>query len=144
MKRFFCLTILSFLTTTIFAQADKILGTWLTEDKEAHIKIYKSNDLYYGKIVWLKEPNNPKTETAWLDEQNKDESKRKLPLLGANMLWDFMHRNNEYVKGSVYDSRNGAIYSGKLWLENPNTLKMRGYWGFFYSTETWTKLNNEK
>lgn len=140
MKRFFYLTLLSLFTTVNFAQADNIIGTWLTEDTEAKVKIYKSNNSYYGKIVWLKEPNNPKTGKPWLDEQNSNKSKRNLGLMGSKMLWGFTYDGGEYTGGKVYDSRDGATYSGKLWLVDKNTLKMRGYWGIFYSTETWTKV----
>lgn len=140
MKRYLSIIVLSFISTTIFAQADNIIGTWLTEDKEAHVKINKSNNTYYGEIIWLKEPNNPKTGKPWLDEENEDVAKKKLPLIGSKMLWGFTYDDGEYVNGNVYDSRKGAIYSGKLWLENENSLKMRGYWGIFYSTEIWTRV----
>jgi uncharacterized protein (DUF2147 family) len=53
------------------AQADNVIGTWLTEDKEAHVEISKTNNVYNGKIVWLKDPNNPKTGKPWLDEKKK-------------------------------------------------------------------------
>jgi predicted small secreted protein len=69
MERVFCALLLSLTTTTVFAQADSITGTWLTEDKEAHVEISESNNVYYGKIVWLREPNNPKTGKQWLDEE---------------------------------------------------------------------------
>lgn len=140
MKRFFCIAILGLLSATIFAQAGNIIGTWLTEDKEAHVEIYNSKNTFVGKIVWLKEPNNPKTGKPWLDEENKDVNKRELPLLSSKMLWGFVYDDGEYVDGNVYDSRDGTTYSGKLWLENNNILKMRGYWGIFYSTETWTRV----
>jgi uncharacterized protein (DUF2147 family) len=139
MERVFCALLLSLTTTTVFAQADSITGTWLTEDKEAHVEISESNNVYYGKIVWLREPNNPKTGKQWLDEENEDASKRKLPLVGSTMLWGFTYNNGKYVDGKIYDSRNGTTYSGKLWLTNNNTLKVRGYWGIFHSTETWIR-----
>mgnify|MGYP000038256449 FL=1 len=56
------------------------------------------------------------------------------------MLWNFTFNDNEYVGGKVYDSRNGKTYKGKLWLENDAILKMRGYVGIFFSTESWTKV----
>jgi uncharacterized protein (DUF2147 family) len=141
MKRYLSIIVLSLIvSSTIFAQADNIVGTWLTEDKEAHVKIYKFNNTYYGEIIWLKEPNNPKTGKPWFDEENEDAAKRKLPLIGSKMLWGFTYKDGEYVNGNVYDSRNGVTYSGKLWLENKNFLKMRGYWGIFYSTETWIRV----
>lgn len=42
-------------------QADDILGLWLNEDEDAHIEVYRENDLYYGKIVWLKFPIDDET-----------------------------------------------------------------------------------
>lgn len=141
MKKLVCIAILCLMSAPIFAQADNIVGTWLTEDKEARVKIYRSNNTYYGKIVWLKNPNDPDTGKPWLDKENEDANKRKLPILNSKMLWGFKYDDGEYVDGSVYDSRDGATYSGKLWLENKNTLNMRGYWGFFFSTETWTRVN---
>ncbi|MFT5820399.1 MAG: hypothetical protein ACI8ZM_001641 [Crocinitomix sp.] len=140
MKKYLSIIILTFVGITSFAQADNIIGTWLTEDKEAHVKIYKINNIYYGKISWLKKPNDPDTGKPWLDKENETVSKRKRPLMGSKMLWGFKYDDGEYDDGSVYDSRDGETYSGKLWLEDKNTLEMRGYWGFFYSTETWTRV----
>lgn len=39
------------------SDADAVLGKWLNEDKDARIEIYKEGNSYFGKIVWLKEPN---------------------------------------------------------------------------------------
>lgn len=140
MRKFFMLVIGMLLATSMSAQTDNIIGVWLTEDKEAQVEIFKSNNLYVGKIIWLREPNNPRTGKPWLDDKNKDAKKRVLPLIGSFMLWDFKYDDKEYVGGKVYDSRDGKTYAGKLWLTNKNTLKMRGYVGFFYSTETWIKV----
>ncbi|MGB0886109.1 MAG: DUF2147 domain-containing protein [Chitinophagales bacterium] len=140
MKRFLSISILCLLSSNLFAQADKIIGIWLTEDKGAHVEIYKKGNIYFGKIVWLKEAINKKTGEAWLDEQNEDKSKRNIALLGSKMLWNFTFNDNEYVGGKVYDSRNGKTYKGKLWLENDAILKMRAYVGIFFSTESWTKV----
>lgn len=122
------------------AQSDNIIGTWLTQDKEALVEIFNANNLYFGKITWLKNPDNPKTKSPWLDEKNQDPNKRSLPLLGSTMLWNFKFDKDEYNGGYVYDSRDGKIYTGKLWLVDHNTLKMRGYIGIFFSTETWTRI----
>ena len=128
------------LANSVNAQADKIEGVWLTQDKGAQVKIYKANNLYYGKITWLKQPNDPRTNKPLLDEKNKDPEKRTQTLVGSKILWNFKFYDNEYIDGKVYDSRDGKIYSGKLWLSDSNTLKMRGYVGIFFNTETWTRV----
>ncbi len=40
-----------------YQQADVIVGTWVNASGKGHIQIYKQGDKYYGKLVWLKEPN---------------------------------------------------------------------------------------
>ena len=47
-----------FLFITIFcqAQSDDILGIWLEEKKQSKIEIYKKDNNFFGKIIWLKEP----------------------------------------------------------------------------------------
>lgn len=140
MQRLLNSLFLVFLCTATFAQSGKIIGVWLTADKSAKVEIYISRNQYEGKIVWLKEPNNPISGKPWLDEQNENPSKRKEPLMGSLTLWGFNYDDEEYINGRVYDSRDGKIYSGKLWLTDNNTLCMRGYVGIFYSTEIWTRV----
>ncbi len=79
--------ILLLVTNFLTAQTpEKIIGKWITADKDAHIEIFYAAGKYYGKIVWLKKPLNPKTGKAWLDDNNPNESKRNSPLLGSVLL----------------------------------------------------------
>ncbi len=39
-------------------EADAVVGEWYTKDNKALVKIYKQDDAYNGKIIWLKEPKN--------------------------------------------------------------------------------------
>ena len=43
------------------ADADAILGSWVVGSGKAAVQIYKCGAKYCGKIVWLKEPINPRT-----------------------------------------------------------------------------------
>jgi len=128
------------LSAFTYAQSENIIGTWLTQEKDAKVEIYKTDDVYYGKIVWLKEPNDPETGKPQLDKENPDEKKRSQPILGSVMLWGFKYEDGEYTGGKVYDAREGDTYKGKMWFED-NSLKMRGYAFVFYRTETWTRVN---
>lgn len=75
------------------------------------------------------------------DTENPDKSKRKMPLIGLLILKDFHYSNNEWKGGTIYDPESGKTYTCTMWIENTNTLKVRGYWGLFYETQTWTKTN---
>ena len=118
----------------------QIIGKWLSEDKEGITTIYENNGKYFGKITWLKKPNDSKG-IPFTDSENPDKSKRNQPLIGLLILKDFYYSKNEWKGGKIYDPESGKTYTCTMWLENTNTLKVRGYWGLFYQTQTWTKTN---
>ena len=124
----------------VFAQkADDIIGTWLTGNKKANIQIYKTGDKYYGKLVWIKEPNeNGKPK---LDKNNSDANKRNMPLLGIVNLNNFVFDDDEWTDGTIYDPENGKVYSCTMTLEG-GKLHVRGYIGISLigRTDVWERV----
>jgi uncharacterized protein (DUF2147 family) len=47
---------------------------------------------------------------------------------------------NEYSQGSILDPQDGRIYRCKIWVDDGN-LKVRGYWGPFFRTQTWKRVH---
>ncbi len=131
-------------TQTGVAQTQKtaIVGTWLNEEKVAKIEIYQHGEKFFGKIVWLKEPNEngrPKT-----DQNNPDKAKHKTPILGLQILKDFEFTGKStWENGTIYDPKNGKTYSCYLILQPDKTLKVRGYVGvsMLGRTTIWTRAN---
>ncbi len=127
-------------------KADDILGVWLNEDKDAHVKIYKEDGKYYGKIIWLKDPIRPETGKPKLDRENEDESLRSRPVMGLMLLNDFVFDgDDEWEDGTIYDPKNGKTYKCYMEFEDEtdqNTLKVRGYIGFSLLGRTtyWTRV----
>ena len=124
-----------------FAQ-DQIEKTWYNTKKTGKIQIYKAVDgKFYGKIVWLAEPNRdgkPKT-----DIHNTDEARRKDPVIGLLILKGFNKDGaNDYENGTIYDPQNGKTYKCKMTIDG-NKLAVRGYIGFSMlgRTENWTKAD---
>ena len=70
------------------AGPDDVLGIWLNSTGKGQIQIFKQGNAYFGKLVWLKEPNNeagkPKT-----DKNNPDNNLKSKPILGLQILKDF-------------------------------------------------------
>jgi uncharacterized protein (DUF2147 family) len=64
------------------------------------------------------------------------------PVKGMNILWGFKKSGNEWTGGSILDPANGKTYRCTVWLEDANTLKVRGYWGIFWRTQTWKRVGN--
>jgi uncharacterized protein (DUF2147 family) len=121
---------------------DALVGVWESGSGKARVRVSKVGDKYYGKIVWLKEPNdekgNPKT-----DKNNPDESMKATPLLGYRMLKDFVYKgNNTWEEGSIYDPENGSTYNCTIKLKDETTIEVRGFIGvsMIGRTDTWKKL----
>lgn len=136
----FGLTLIVVLSFSNASAQNQIIGNWLSENKEGITTIYENKGKYFGKITWLKKPKDSKG-IPFTDTENPDKSKRKMPLIGLLILKDFHYSNNEWKGGTIYDPESGKTYTCTMWIENTNTLKVRGYWGLFYETQTWTKTN---
>jgi uncharacterized protein (DUF2147 family) len=124
--------------------ADLILGTWLTASGKAKVQIYKEGNKYNGKIVWLKDPNDEKGKPK-VDKNNSEPAKRTVPLLGLNLLKDFVFDEDEWEDGTIYDPENGKTYSCTIKYRD-GKLDLRGYIGISLigRTQTWFKVADIK
>ena len=129
-------------TQLAIAQADKIEGVWLNEEKDAKIQIYKAKDgRFYGKIIWLRDPmKNGKPKT---DEKNPKENLKKQPLVDLLILKGFEADGNTYDDGTIYDPQNGKTYDCKITYKG-KTLAIRGYIGIslFGRTTVWERIGS--
>ncbi len=125
--------------------ADDVLGIWLNEDKDAHVEIYKEGDRYFGKIIWLKEPNEEDTGLPKLDDENADEALQSRPVMGLLLLEDFVFDEDEWDDGTIYDPKNGKTYSCYMRMNSIDELKIRGYIGISLLGRTtyWTRVKLE-
>ena len=135
-----------FLFITIFcqAQSDDILGIWLEEKKESKIEVYKKDNSFFGKIIWLKEPLDEDGKIK-LDKKNPNNSMRENPINGLVIMKDLKYKKKgEWSDGEIYDARSGKTYSLEVYMKNVNKLDLRGYLGFtlFGKTTTWTRVKN--
>lgn len=131
------------LISNIFLHADdgdKITGIWSILDNEAHIKIIKDkNNLYQGKIIWLKEPledGKPKT-----DEENPDKKLRNRPLIGINFIYDLQYTGkNAWQNGKLYAYKKGKTLKPKISLIDINTMKVKAKIFFITKTFKWKRV----
>ncbi|MEY4539905.1 MAG: hypothetical protein RLZZ306_1662 [Bacteroidota bacterium] len=98
-------------------EAEKIVGIWFTDDKTSKIQIYKNENQYFGKIIWM------------ASKESKEELKVK-PKVGYQIFRKFTFEGkNVWSGGQVSDPRSGMTVSGKMTLKDNNTLNVRGYVG---------------
>lgn len=126
---------------------EMVIGVWTPGHGNARVQIEKINDKYYGKSVWLREPNDPATGKPKKDVNNPTESLRNTPRLGLTVLKDFVYEGDGvFANGTVYDPESGKTYCGKITIKGATTLDMRGSICSFKllgKTDTWTKYTGK-
>lgn len=119
-----------------FSDRDSPVGYWKTiddEDGEAKsiVKIYEVDGKIYAKVDrLLKEPGK-------LCEACEGEDHMK-PIEGMVVMWGLTKDDDVWSGGKIFDPKKGKTYRAKIWLEaDGKQLKVRGYLGPFFRTQTW-------
>ena len=135
----FVVAAVSLLLLTPTAYAD-ITGTWSTVDDKSHVKIEPCAGKFCGKIVWLKEPNNPEGKPK-KDFNNTDEALRNRSILGLELLSGFLPESKtEWDDGTIYNPEDGKTYSSTLTITKAGELEVEGCVLFFCKTQVWKKV----
>lgn len=109
------LVFLGFSFASIANNPDAIVGLWKSGEGTAIIQIYKQGDAYFGKIVWLKVPNDPTTGKPKLDAKNDDPKARTKPLLGLINLRNFKFIKRTHGKRAKFmTQKQGTTIAVKL------------------------------
>lgn len=123
---------------------DALLGKWLSSRKKNQVQIYKQGNKYYGKLVWMAEPNDPLTNKPKVDDQNPDEKLRNRPLLNLLILSNLVYKGgNVWAEGQIYNPEDGKTYSCDLTLKDENSMDFHGFilgMPFLGKTKTWTRV----
>jgi len=133
----FAIAFFAISSSALFA-ANSPVGTWKTIDDETKkvksiVEIYEKNGVVFGKIVKLiGESQDTKCDKCKGSKFNK-------PIVGMVFVWGMKKDGDKYEDGKILDPKNGKTYTCKMWIEDGN-LKVRGYIGFFYRTQTWYKV----
>lgn len=128
-------------TKTLAQQADAIVGVWKNGEGTGMVQVYKKGDKYFGKLVWLKVPNDPDGKPR-TDINNPEESLKTRPLKGLENLRDFSFKGeNKWEGGRIYDPKTGNDYACEMKLIDENTLEVRGFIGvsLFGRTDVWKR-----
>lgn len=136
------LIIMCFIASNTFAQqTDAILGVWKNGEGTGLVQVYKKGDKYFGKLVWLKVPNDTEGKPR-TDINNPEENLKTRQLKGLENLRDFTFKGeNRWEGGRIYDPKTGSDYSCEMKLIDENTLEVRGYISvsIFGRTDVWKR-----
>ena len=142
MKKFIPLLAIAlmFMGTSAFAQS--VVGKWKTIDDKTEkaksiVEIFEKDGKYYGEIRELfRAPDEDQDPVC---EECKDHRKGQ-KVIGLEIVSDMSKDGDEYSGGEIMDPENGKTYRCKMWLDDENTLKVRGYVAFLYRTQTWHRV----
>jgi uncharacterized protein (DUF2147 family) len=122
-----------------------IVGIWKTIDDEtgkekSYVKIYKAkNGKYYGEIERLL--NRAKgDEDPICDVCPENDYRHGKKIIGMKIVSGLKEKGGTYSGGTILDPKKGKVYTCKLWTEGEDKLKVRGYVGPIYRTQTWHRV----
>lgn len=123
---------------------DALVGRWLSSKKRNQVQIYKQGNKYFGKLVWMLEPNEPGTNKLKVDKANPDEKLRNRPLMQLVLLTNLTYKgNNVWSDGEIYNPEDGKTYNCEVTLKDANSIDLRGYvmgLSFLGKSKTWTRV----
>ena len=130
-----------FFGVSMLTAADAVTGTWKTVDDKtgkvrSEVELYEQGGKLFGKITGLAEPNDAQGKPKVCGKctgADKDE-----PIIGLVIIKDLTLNGDRYKGGTIMDPEDGKVYKGEVWVED-GKLKVRGYFGMFYKTQTWLK-----
>ena len=128
---------------------DAIVGIWNNEEKDARIEIFRCDNKYCGKIVWISKPVYSPDEDAAkagmqrADDKNPNPELRGRRIIGLQIMSGFDYKGNQrWAGGRLYDPKTGKTYSGRMTLTSIDRLELKGYvvFSFFGRTSVWTRV----
>lgn len=116
--------------------SDSINGNWITEEKDAIIKIGPCGKTICGRIArYLVTPPNGVDQK---DIHNPNKKLRSRKLLGTAVLTGFK-RDGEIWRGRIYDPKTGRSYRSEVSLDGSSKLKVKGCFTFICQGQSWTR-----
>ena len=121
------------------------VGVWQTiDDKDgtvkSEIRIVENAGVVSGKVDKIVDPKAKQDDKCVeCTDERKDQ-----PILGMEILRGLKKADGKDVweGGSILDPKNGKVYKATVTpIEGGKKLQMRGYIGFFYRTQVWTRVN---
>jgi uncharacterized protein (DUF2147 family) len=145
LPRFLITSLILFSSTILLGQS--VEGRWTTSSEQTGsplsvIEIVKSGNSIEGKVsqIFLEPFQGDDPICTKCSGERKDKK-----VIGMNFLWGFKKDGASWSTGKILDPASGETYSSKLWLDDANTLQVRGYAGpldLFYRTQSWKREGN--
>jgi uncharacterized protein (DUF2147 family) len=140
MKTKLLIIVLTLSVTNSYAQNKRdIIGKWIQMNGESGIEIFQKGEKFFGKIIWIKDPNQPNGSPK-TDIRNPDVRFRKRSILGLILITDLIYTNGKWIDGKIYSPKDGIYADCSIALQNENELKVTILKSIFKTTKIWKRL----
>src|SRR5262245_17334593 len=121
--------------------ADSPVGQWNTVDEKtgkvrSTVDVYDQGGKIFAKITGLTDPNDEQGKPRICTKCQGDDKNK--PVVGLVIIKDLSASGDRFKGGTILDPEDGKVYKAEIWVED-GKLKVRGYLGMFYRTQTWVK-----
>ncbi|MBL7814938.1 MAG: DUF2147 domain-containing protein [Saprospiraceae bacterium] len=136
---FFGVFVLAFLGL----QAQSPIGVWKSIDDEtgeakSHVQLYQENGKMYGKVIaFLRKNTDPNRVCDKCTDWRKGQK-----IMQMMIVRDMYLSGDTWKGGKILDPEKGKEYTCTMWFESgkPNELKVRGWIGPLFRTQTWYRV----
>jgi len=116
------------------------VGKWQTVDDNTGevrsiVEIFETSGKIYGKVIKLF-PKPAEDPDPICDKCDPEDARYKMKIIGMEIIRNLSNAGQEHAGGDILDPENGKVYRARIWIEGKD-LKVRGYWGPFFRTQTW-------
>lgn len=116
------------------------VGLWLTQAGDARVQVSHCGSKLCGKVVWLKDPIDPATGKAQVDDKNRDPALRSRPIMGLQLFINMTQTAANAWSGRIYNADDGQSYDSTITIAGPSRLDVRGCVGPLCGGEAWTRV----
>lgn len=112
---------------------DRILGKWITEQKDLIVEIYNAGQEYKARVVWFSDKDDlSRPACTRTDIENPDPTLRKRKIIGMDVLkmLTYKQKSDTWEEGMIYDAVSGREWSSCAYISKAGILRVKGYWRF--------------
>jgi uncharacterized protein (DUF2147 family) len=115
-------------------------GVWLTQAGDARVQVSRCGSGICGRIVWLRDPIDPKTGQPQVDDKNPNPALAQRPIIGLSIFIGMQEVSANKWSGRIYNADDGQTYTTHVTVQSNSALEVQGCVGVFCGGETWTRF----
>lgn len=99
---------------------------WTSQERDVRVRLRDCGGKICGTLVWLQEKVDPRTGKPKTDRRNPDPAKRARPLIGIQVVRDFVPTGARQWSGTIYNADDDHSYRAHMTVLGPRTLRLEG------------------